>query len=871
MADITRVLVYSPQDVFITDLSPNTVFERLRTEVVNGEHSLTLTTIVKLAKEQRILTCDATEKWREYVVVGEDAEHTSGKRSVGTYYVTWSLQHDLQVTTVSGVGSMPGIQTPVSAAVALAAALSGTNRWSVGTVTQSTTGGASMDNMSGWEALGVLVKVWGGEVDANITVDSLGVVTRSVDLLSHLGAAEALRRFDYARDLLGIRRKVSEDPLCCRIIPLGKGEETESGGYGRKITIASVNGGVNYLQNDNVAELYRLPDGQGGFEYPTLYVENSEIDDKNELKAWGLSVLDEWTLPKVTYEASVLQLAQAGMDIQGIGLGDEVQCVDRAFSDDGLRITGRVVKLVTNELDPSDVRVTIGNLGENLQDVFIELKTSLSRTRDVALAAHAGTLTTAEYLSNILDNLNQAINANGGFAYVTDGHGILTYDCAVSDPLVGAEAHQAVEIKGGSIRIANSKDGQGQWQWRTVFTSGHIAADMVTTAHLTAGYIGNASGDFYIDLDNNIFRMPATSVGSTQLLDDTDVSGLTKVAAFANRYFSDASNTSIMPGFYPCTDPPISGLTTMQRYIISTAGNTYKDLVFYNSSQDAIEYEDGETYTVSCYARVVSGTKAVIEMRCTALGVLNTQGNIEITNSDWAQYHWTAKANAALGQFKLYVGVHGTYAATVEICGIKLERGSNATDWMPSVADLLHSMATAADVAVDTQTQSDIFNKLTDNGALQGLYMQGGQLLVNASYIQSGMIAASFIDAAQLIAGKVGNSPTDYAAIGTFEYQNRTFNGIKMFTGGGSVATMIFGVCDDAQGTYAVWGIGMPDGNYWPLYFAANGGGSGGPTAFIQPLATLVNGNYLAPCLQIDTSGIYARYGSINRTICTFT
>ncbi|MDO4891188.1 MAG: hypothetical protein Q3963_07465, partial [Coriobacteriaceae bacterium] len=41
----------------------------------------------------------------------------------------------------------------------------------------------------------------------------------------------------------------------------------------------------------------------------------------------------------------------------------------------------------------------------------------------------------------------------------------------------------------------------------------------------------------------------------------------------------------------------------------------------------------------------------------------------------------------------------------------------------------------SAEKAVDDQTQEDIFNKLTNNGALQGLYMSNGALYVNASYI----------------------------------------------------------------------------------------------------------------------------------------
>ena len=46
----------------------------------------------------------------------------------------------------------------------------------------------------------------------------------------------------------------------------------------------------------------------------------------------------------------------------------------------------------------------------------------------------------------------------------------------------------------------------------------------------------------------------------------------------------------------------------------------------------------------------------------------------------------------------------------------------------------------AASSAVNSQTQKDIFNKLTNNGALKGLYMENNDLFINASYIKSGKI-----------------------------------------------------------------------------------------------------------------------------------
>ena len=46
----------------------------------------------------------------------------------------------------------------------------------------------------------------------------------------------------------------------------------------------------------------------------------------------------------------------------------------------------------------------------------------------------------------------------------------------------------------------------------------------------------------------------------------------------------------------------------------------------------------------------------------------------------------------------------------------------------------------AAQNAVESQSQTDVFNKLTNNGRAQGIYYRGGQLYINASYLATGIL-----------------------------------------------------------------------------------------------------------------------------------
>lgn len=477
-----RILLFDRFGSPLGELSTNDVIACERREEINGEHSLTIATTQALTKGSRVVYEDGRGVWREYAVIGVDEEHTTGKKPIGTYYCVWSIQPDLQGVTVS---VMPGVQTPATASTALTSLLSTQSRWQRGTVTNTATGGASMYDRSAWQALGTLVSVWGGEVSTHLDVSTLtGVTARYVDLYAQMGEATALRRFDFGADLRSIKRVQDDSTYYCRLSPRGAGEETDAGGYGRKITIESVNSGKDYLEYSPMVDVAKLPDGNGGYQYPTLIVENSDCETPAELLAWAQSILADTLTPKITYEIDAAQAAIEGVDVQGVSLGDAVQVVDRNFGDNGIRLTARVTAMTVDELNERNVSITLGEVAKTLASQFASLSTQVA-----SISNTITTMSTSEYIGNLVDRINTEVNATGGYTYIVPGNGMLTYDAAVSDPLVGSEASQVTEIKGGTIRIANSRTAQGAWDWKTVFISGHIAAELVTAANITAGYV----------------------------------------------------------------------------------------------------------------------------------------------------------------------------------------------------------------------------------------------------------------------------------------------------------------------------------------------------------------------------------------------
>ena len=67
---------------------------------------------------------------------------------------------------------------------------------------------------------------------------------------------------------------------------------------------------------------------------------------------------------------------------------------------------------------------------------------------------------------------------------------------------------------------------------------------------------------------------------------------------------------------------------------------------------------------------------------------------------------------------------------------------ANTTVGGSTVSSIANSAASSAVSAYDTQlNQTAVFNKLTRNGAAQGIYMQNGNLYINAAYIATGILA----------------------------------------------------------------------------------------------------------------------------------
>ena len=129
------------------------------------------------------------------------------------------------------------------------------------------------------------------------------------------------------------------------------------------------------------------------------------------------------------------------------------------------------------------------------------------------------------------------------------------------------------------------------------------------------------------------------------------------------------------------TDAPIPDISKGVRI-----SSTSDDVLI---SQTGIPMIYGDTYTASCYVRVISGTP-LFHIGSWKSNSECVESVTTITNTDWKKYSLTFVHNFATypDETNMYFGNDATTECVIEMCGMKLERGDKATDGYMSKYDL---------------------------------------------------------------------------------------------------------------------------------------------------------------------------------------
>lgn len=713
----------------------------IRTRATDGTDTLDITTIGEINKDERIVFKDSMGRWAEYLCQSTQTTRAAGM-PVTVAYCTGSIA-ELSRTYIEDKRNRNA-----NAKACLAKALEGT-RWTVGTVETGTlTGTADLSfyHCTVLDAVQKTADTYGLEVQTEVQPDPTGnrIGQRIIHLLEHRGSTNTTKRFEYGKDLTQIKRDIDSGDVITRLYGWGKGiEQTNdqgeaTGGYGRKISFADVNNGKPYIQDDNALANWGIVGADGTKHHSEASVDFPDCEDPKELLNLTKAALKTRTTPTVSYTADVTALGQAGYDPEGTDVGDSVQIIDTSFATP-LRLEGRILQ-IEEDLAGSlaDTKITLGNIRQTYTQRLAAQQQALDKLVSNSGAWNSAAGGTGPYMKDLIDRINQIMNATGGYTYLKPGQGIYVYDKPEDQTPT-----QCIHIGGGYWRIADHKKPNGDWDFRALANGKGVFADTLFT-----GRLSDAAGLNYWDMDTGEFSLSANSTingnKASGLATQTQAQKLatdaqTAAKAYAEAIMAYGSNLVRNPNGNPDHDLDKLGASKLTKTMPATHPEGITSAIHLGNVRDTyfgwpLDTFRGHTFRLSGWAYRKAGN-------------VTSSFGIHWTDTGNGNHWQTIAQSAADANGWTYVSGSYTVPSNAKTARLWMQVDRNPAtasdaDWYWT--GLQCTDETAARSYVDTfegeLTQTYIFNKLTNNGQKQGLYLSNGLLYINATYMKTGII-----------------------------------------------------------------------------------------------------------------------------------
>lgn len=253
------------------------------------------------------------------------------------------------------------------------------------------------------------------------------------------------------------------------------------------------------------------------------------------------------------------------------------------------------------------------------------------------------------------------------------------------------------------------------------------------------------------------------------------------ISSITNYYLATSQQSGVTTSTYGWTTTPQT-MTEEKKYLWNYEVFTYTDKPSYTVPPRIIgtygdKGEDGRTY-------ILQPDTLVIKQ-----GANNVYTPRSVTFSSFYRDGTTASRTPYSGRFKIEESTDGTNYYPKYVSGYN-ESSHTHTPTSASVKSIrctlyasggtntpldIQTIAVVRDV--DNLTQEEIFNILTDNGRLQGIFMRDGMLYINGSYIKSGKVSGEYVDARNLtVTNSSGQKTLDIDSYGNVSLMVSTFS-----------------------------------------------------------------------------------------------
>ena len=507
------LILLDRDESFISSLKYNDI---KRNREINGANTLEFETNKEVEFGQRLLFKDRQGIWHEYIIIDYFKTHDDN----GVTYEVYCEDSTSELYSFFIEDMKPRDAT---ASNVLGRILEGT-RFEVGSVDDFGKQSFNLYRTNCKAALWKVLERYQAEIRIRTVVGKKSVEHRYVDLKHSIGR-DAGKRFTYKKDIGSIKKNTSTKELATALYGFGKGEEVvgddgqPSGGYGRKIDFAEINGGKKYVEDNEARKKYGIgPDRMHIFGIADF----DDCEDKKELLELTKAKLKEVSKPKITYELNVEDISRyEGYEGEGVDLGDIVLVKDEMID---TLVQTRVIAIKDNPIEEvNDSEIVLGNFIKDLSDnmlAYDKLKSTFENSRNKfndELDKLANGVKTS-YMQSVIDRFNKELNETGGFVYAEEGEGLLILNA----PKEGNPT-QAINLKGGKLAIANHKNADGSFAYETFGDGDGFTANLIRAGILRGGkvFFNLEDGTFLIGESRTKYSMYWD--GTTLHLRDVDI------------------------------------------------------------------------------------------------------------------------------------------------------------------------------------------------------------------------------------------------------------------------------------------------------------------------------------------------------------
>lgn len=172
------------------------------------------------------------------------------------------------------------------------------------------------------------------------------------------------------RNMRSVSKEIDPSGIITRLVPLGakltaidengNEEQTEE-----RLTVASVNDGLDYIESEEYAKVF-------GIKYGTVIFD--DVTDANNLLSKGTAWIAENNGLSISHDVEALELSLLGLDIDDFVLYDRYPVENPAI---GIDDTLQIIKKVTDIIEPHNGSFEMGDIHKRLSDMMVDQNATL--------------------------------------------------------------------------------------------------------------------------------------------------------------------------------------------------------------------------------------------------------------------------------------------------------------------------------------------------------------------------------------------------------------------------------------------------------------------------------------------------------------